>query len=55
MAPRKITLPGILFVATLFVLAIICYFSFHSHFFSFCFGLAALLATISLLTRQRLN
>ena len=55
MAPRKITLGGILFVATLCVSAIICYIAFHSHFFAFCFGLAAVLATISLLTLQRLN
>jgi hypothetical protein len=55
MALQKVTLPGVLFVASLYVLAIICYVIFRFHFFAFCFGLAAILATVSLLTGQCLN
>jgi hypothetical protein len=48
MTPRKPTLAGPLFVACLYDLTIICYVVFRPHFFAFCFGLAAALATVSL-------
>jgi len=55
MTPRKAALPGVIFVASLYVLTVICYVGFRAHFFAFCFGLAALLATVSLLTGQRIK
>ena len=55
MTSRKAPLPGIVFVAFLYVLTIFCYAVFRPHFFAFCFGLAAVIATVSLLTGQRLN
>jgi hypothetical protein len=52
---QNVPLPGVLFVASLYVLAVICYVVFRFHFFAFSFGLAAILATVSFLTGQRLN
>jgi len=55
MAPHRLPLTGIVFVACLYVLTIVCYVVFRSRFFAFSFGLAAVLATVSLLARQRLS
>jgi hypothetical protein len=55
MAPQKLPLTGIVFAACLYVLTIVCYVVFRNRFFAFSFGLAAVIATVSLLTRQRLN
>jgi hypothetical protein len=52
---RKASPTGILFVTLLYVLAIICYVVFRGPFFAFCFGLAAIIATVSRLTGQRLG
>jgi len=49
MQSRKVTLPGTIFVVFLYVLTVISYFVFRAHFFAFCFGLAAVLASVALL------
>ena len=45
MQSRKATLPGTIFVVFLYVLTVVSYVVFRAHFFAFCFGLVAVLAT----------
>jgi hypothetical protein len=55
MQSRKATLPGTIFVVFLYVLTVVSYVVFRAHFFAFCFGLAAVLASVALLKAQRPN
>jgi len=52
---RKVSLPGAIFVVFLYVLTVVSYVVFRAHFFAFCFGLAAVLASVALLKAQRPN
>jgi hypothetical protein len=50
---RGAALPGIVFVVCLYILTIVSYIVFRARFFAFCFGLAAILASLALLKAQR--
>ena len=52
MQSRKATLPGTIFVVFLYVLTVVSYVVFRAHFFAFCFGLAAVLASVVLLAQR---